>query len=570
MSKQSRKAKRAAALTTVGTQQPTVSGAEHLTHAPRVGGRLSLDNNLQIFGNTPIILPPVDYESGWRTLDLDTKSLDRVSPTKLIEYLANLSPEMSRALWDFLRQCNPGHTIRAYAARTQTSSNPDLPATQRPDARAQTVVDAFLTRLKVQHGAVDVLLARLFVAAFMRGAFMAEVVLDEAGREAVDLATPDPATIRFRRYNDPVRGPIWQPGQWQWGGFVPLDRPTILYIPIDPFPGSPYGRSPAAPGVFPALFLLGLLHDLRRVVAQQGWPRLDIAVDLEKLKSGMPANVQSDPAKYRQWVDDAIGQIEGIFADLPPDAAFVHVNSVTVNRPVGAVDSSSLSAVNGIIDALERMLARALKTMPLLMGIAEGTAESQANRQAEAHYQSIRAFQHLCEQLLEQLLTVMLQAAGVPGVVEVRFAENRASEELRDAQTQQLKLANARTAYDNGLIDQDGQAKMALGIPKADQQEPRVTGGTNAGALTASLTSQPEPSVNRAASPTPRASTPLTRATSAKRQPEGQPLPDVPETRAIGADDSKATPLTVGDRTMLGTDDGPPDTETEGDVDATD
>ena len=44
-------------------------------------------------------------------------------------------------------------------------------------------------------------------------------------------------------------------GQW-----VALDRDTIRYVPIDPFPGKPTGRSLAAPALFPALFLIALLH----------------------------------------------------------------------------------------------------------------------------------------------------------------------------------------------------------------------------------------------------------------------------------------------------------------------
>jgi len=486
MTRKRNRGQRAAIVPLPGTAPPPEDA-----RAPRAGGRLSLDNNLQIFGNTPIILPPLDYESGWRTLDLDTNALDRISPTKLIEYLANLSPEVSRAVWDFLRQCNPGHTMVAFRPGTERT----------PDPRGQAVIDALLARIKAQHGAVDVVIGRLFIAAFLRGAFMAEGVMDEAGREMIDLATPDPATIRFRRFNDPVLGAVWQPGQFQMGGFVPLDRPTIVYLPIDPFPGSPYGRSPAAPGVFPALFLLGLLHDLRRVVAQQGWPRLDISIDLEKLKAAMPLDVQADGAKFRRWVDDTIADVEAVFRDLPPDAAYVHTGPIAVNRPTGAVDSSSLGAVDGIIGALERMIARATKTNPLLMGIPSGGTESQANRVYEAQMQSIRAFQHLCEQLLERLFDLALQAAGVPGTVEVRFAENRASEELRDSQVLGLKLAASATAYDRGWVSQDEAAQMALGRASADQPEPRVSAATSGSALTASMQSQPEPSVNRASTP---------------------------------------------------------------------
>src|SRR5690606_28043428 len=133
------------------------------------------------------------------------------------------------------------------------------------------------------YGSVDIVFGRLFMSAFLRGALFAELVLDSGGRVPVDLATPDPISVRFRRVQDPQRGPIWQPGQWQGGEFVPLDRPTVRYTPVDPFPGSPYGRPLAAPSLFTTLFLLAMLHDIRRVVQQQGYPRLDISLDTEKM-----------------------------------------------------------------------------------------------------------------------------------------------------------------------------------------------------------------------------------------------------------------------------------------------
>jgi len=248
----------------------------------------------------------------------------------------------------------------------------------------------------------------------------------------------------------------------------------------------------------------------------------------------MPLDVQADGAKFRRWVDDTINDVETVFRDLPPDAAYVHTGPIKLNRPTGAVDSSSLGAVDGIIGALERMLARALKTMPLLMGIAEGTAESQSNRQAEAHYQSIRAFQHLCEQLLERILDLALQAAGVPGTVEVRFAENRASEEYRDEQTRQLKYANAALAYDRGWVDNDQSAHMATGQDKADQPEPRVSKAM--GLAPGVAQAQPEAGINRGP-PAGARSAPTARGTRGTVQPDGEPLPTLTEPSTITEDD---------------------------------
>ncbi|MGN6697245.1 MAG: hypothetical protein ACTHMR_03725, partial [Thermomicrobiales bacterium] len=402
---------------------------------------------------------------------------------------------LSRALWDFLRLCNCGWEVRALRPTSADTV----------DQRAQAVIDTYLAQLTRRYGAPDVVINRLFMAAFLRGAFAAELVLDQAGRVGLDLATPDPAYIRYRRISDPVLGPVWQAGQWQMGTFVPFERETIVVIPVDPLPGSPYGRPPAAPALFPTLFLLGLLHDIRRVVAQQGYPRLDLSVDTVALRAAMPPAVQNDPAQFRQWVTETIAEIQREYGSLAPDDAYVHTSVVAVNKPVGAVDAQSLGAVDGLIKGLERMATRALKTSPLLMGIAEGMSEANANRQWEAHLQGIKAFQHLLEQLLQRQFALLLQAGGLLATVEVRFAENRAAEMLRDEQTRRLRIGNALTEYLAGWTSQDEAAQRGADKDKADAPAPRAipTAGVLTGSVSEAAQVNPEPGANRATAPAP-------------------------------------------------------------------
>jgi hypothetical protein len=277
-----------------------------------------------------------------------------------------------------------------------------------------------------------------------------------------------------------VRGTVWQLCQWQGGDLIDLDAPTIRYIPIDPFPGSPYGRALASPALFSAIFLLAMLHDLRRVVQQQGYPRIDIEIDFEKLKETMPEEAQEDPDAFETWVNDTLAQVLAMYRDLKPDQAYVHSTAIKVNRPVGTVDASSLGAVDGLIKGLERMLVRALKTMPLMMGTTDGVSEANANRQYEIYAAGIKALQHLCEQLLEWLLTLALRAQGIQAEVRFRFAELRAAELLRDAQVERLKIANARAKYDHGWTSQDQAAQEGAGVEKADADAPRRAAASNA------------------------------------------------------------------------------------------
>jgi hypothetical protein len=405
--------------------------------------------------------PPLNMDERWRAMNLDRNALDRMSTSALLEMMCELSPDISRALWDFLRMTNPGW--EAIACRI---------GTDKKLATADTRLQAFLAELKDYHGSFDLIINRLFIGAFLRGAFLGELVLDARGRAPLDIATPDPATIRFRTKEDPARGTVYEMGQIQGFAFVPIERETVRYVPIDPMPGSPYGRPLATPALFSTLFLLQLLHDIKRVVAQQGYPRIDIEINMDALKAVMPANLEDDPVAFEEWVNGAISQVEQIYRNLEPDDAYVHTSVIKINRPVGTVDANSLGAVSALINSLERMAVRALKTMPLMMGITDGISEANANRQWEIYSAGIKALQHLCESLLEHLLTKAMQAQGVACTVVFRFAELRAAEMLRDEQTNQFKYMNIGTLYDRGWISQNEAAQLAVGHAP-DAPEPR-------------------------------------------------------------------------------------------------
>jgi len=412
---------------------------------------------LRSFG-TPVVLPPPDAEGQWRIGDLDTRILDKEAPAQIMQYLADLAPEFSAALWHFARFSNPGWEL--VALQPGTGGDPD---SAEADPRGQAWLDEFVGVLTGYYQSLDVIWARLHIGAFMRGAYAAELVLNDSGREALDFATPDPSSFRFQKREDPDRGEVWQLGQLQGWQFVPITVETVAYLPIDPFPASPYGRPPASAALFTSLFLIAILHDLRRVVQQQGWPRYDLAVQLEKLRASMPEDVLADPEAYASWINHTLDEIAEAFTTLPPDAAFAHTDDVTVGRPTGAVDSSALSQTDLLINALERMLARGLKTMPVMLGLTEGMSEANANRQYEAYIATIQAFQHHCENLVSHLFTLGAQAAGIQTNIVLRFAVNRAAEAQRDAVTESLQIANAAAKRDEGWNDQDTASREVTG-----------------------------------------------------------------------------------------------------------
>lgn len=436
------------------------------------GGRASVDTSGSFPSSSWLMVPPANYEMNWQLLTIDSKALEYYQPMQLMEILADLSPEVSRALWDFLRLCNPGWEVKAMRMGSDVE-----------DAKAKQAIDAFIKVLEIDrgYGSFDTVIGQIYTGAFLRGAMCAELVLDERGRMPVDFATPDPASIRFRKRSDPVIGSVWQPGQWQTN-FVPLDIPTFMYLPIDRMPGVPYGRPMAAPALFTSLFLLGMLHDLKRVIQQQGYPRLDISVDIDKLAALAP-QIAVDANAFNSFVSSIIAEVETVYSSLKPDEAYIHSSGITINAPVGAADVSSLGGIDAVITMLERMAVRALKTTPLMLGLADIAGDSQATRMWEIHTAAIRSIQHYAETLLGRLFTLALEAQGIQATVEFQFAELRASEALRDAQTEQVNIANANAKVAAGWIDDDEASESVTGHkakgkkaapPTPPQQQPGI------------------------------------------------------------------------------------------------
>lgn len=441
------------------------------------GRRISLDRPDELSAGWMAIEAPPDHESNWRTLSLDNKTLSLMSPADLVELMVDLSPEISSGLWHYLRLCNPGWEVKAY----QVGSEDDQ---QTINQQAQTVLEEFLQSLHFIYTPenevpADTVLNVLFITAWLRGAFAAELVLDEDGRTPLNIATPDPHGFRFRKVNDEIRGQLWQLGQYQDGLFKPIDRETVRYIPVDPLPGKPYGRSLMAPSLFTCLFLLSMLHDIKRVVMQQGYPRLDLSVNFELLASNAPPEARPGTEEFDTWVTAVMNEIDTVYSSLEPDDAYVHSDVIAVNRPVGAVDASALGGIGDLITVLERMASRALKIQPLLLGINDTTTETNAIRQWEIQSATIKSLQHLAENLLQGLLQLALEAQGIQATVEFRFAELRDSELMRDAQTEAIRIQNAKAKYLAGWINQD-QASEEITDHPADVPLPRVIdlGGT--------------------------------------------------------------------------------------------
>lgn len=445
----------------VGVEKQRVAIASSSSPTSYPVGRVSTDKGFGTIINpkVPVVAPPPNVDDLWKLKYLDYNNLDIYSPRELLDMLIDLSPEVGYGLWQFQRMCNPGWECKVYYPDSE----------DREHRAGKAHIKNVLSMLRDRYGSVDILLGRYFIGAFLRGAFCSEIVLD--GRETVDLVAPDPYSIRFQKILEGVRGEVWQPGQMQNGKFIPLDIPTFKYLPVDPAPASPYGRSIASPALFTAVFALSLWHDIKRVIMQQGYKRMDITLDSEIARENFNYDPQGT-ASLGEYMREAIAAVRSVYSALKPDDAFIHTDLFQIGSPVGTIDSDSIGAIDRIIERLEKTITRALKSNGVVMDTGSNLNETDSNRKWEIYVAGIKSLQHHCEAMLESQLNISLRAAGIQARVVWRFSELRAAEMFRDEQTRALRIQNSRNEYEAGFVSQNEAANSAVNHD-ADQPEPR-------------------------------------------------------------------------------------------------
>ena len=90
---------------------------------------------------------------------------------------------------------------------------------------------------------------------------------------------------------------------------------------------NPYGRPMVAPAVQSSLFLLGIISDLRRALANQGLSRIDYELQAEELLRLIDRNpdIAGDDEATAQFIEDQIDLISETLGSLDVDSDYVHL-----------------------------------------------------------------------------------------------------------------------------------------------------------------------------------------------------------------------------------------------------
>ena len=382
------------------------SEPESVDYSTRAAGRVTVDRYYEETSFTKgfaFIAPRGQFD--WKLHTFNEEVLARRDAVDLMETLVDASPDVDRALHDMYLFIVQGFTLTS------------------PDPNAQKILDDALVTMKMRGESLISKLRRCVAAGFIGGAIYAENVFEMNARDFHDIKIIDPFQARFEKVDHEVGGQGWRLGKEEYGRgrFIPIHPdPTVIYEPINPMPGRPFGRPLANSAIFAIIFLIGLMKSARQVVETQAWPRGYWRINRKELAEagiGTEADIQKIVeanqaliVNYMQRATKATQPIMG--AEVSYDV-------------IGAMGRNNLGAVEMLEKVLERWIVRGLKQYPILFGISgENALSTDANVQLEAHSIFVESFQETLEDMFLTFFTQILRARGNRSEVHFQLKRN--------------------------------------------------------------------------------------------------------------------------------------------------
>ena len=412
------------------------------------GGRAIKEvvNPMPVTGVTIDNRPSISYN----LLNLQRKNLFSLPFQQLRQLAFDLSPELNKTLWDFLRYCNPGYVIEA------------------DTTRAENAAYEFIEQLADIHGSFSNLLETSFGNLFKTGRTLKELVLSENAREPIDVYIPDPEIIEFRKMERGARGEVWVLGYRSKTGWLPLEDEGIYYLALDSSPKNPYGESLVNPAIYDSIQLLLIKQATQRVLENQGYSRQDYSINAEGLLRMVHEDDTEDEAgevsldeRQAEFIKKFLDQVREELQKKEVDSDYVHTDLIEVNYAPGSLAGDALNSVDSFVHRLQQGVTIGGKSIPLLMADNESLAESQADRSLETYVDgTITPIQEKESDQWSKLFSLANQVRGIRGEVRLLFQKRRVRDLKSIAETEKIQIENILTKLQNDFIDQEEAARQ--------------------------------------------------------------------------------------------------------------
>lgn len=326
-----------------------------------------------------------------------------------IEFLKKVNPDVSMAVWNFVRLANQGNEIQFYTPGKARSRMTYLEDDWRE----------FAARInEISNSGLDGLIDQLHYSSFLLGAMGVEVEVTEDRTDIYDIYPVKPQTI-YWELGDVDGHKKWIPYQWQMGKKVPLDRQhaNFFWVPADPDIGDPRGTLTMTPVLQAIDFQMQILQDLQAVLHHQGWPRDDYEINLERLMTYCPAHIKNKPAELQAWMQLQYNNVVNTLKSIKPDSDIVHFDDVKRNQGQNNNSGRSLDvrAINELVDVQVLNGAKQMGILTNRVG-GLGQTESWGSITFKIFTDGILSCQRGSKRLIEEIARLWLRVKGIQAI----------------------------------------------------------------------------------------------------------------------------------------------------------
>ena len=398
--------------------------------------------------------------------------------SQALEFLKKVNPDVSMAVWNFVRLANQGNEMQFYTSGKSKARMPYVEDKWRE----------FAARInEISNSGLDGLIDQFHYSSFLLGAMGVEAEVTEDRTDIYDIYVVKPQTIKWE-LGDIDNHKKWVPFQWGMGKKVYLDpaHANFFWVPSDPDIGDPRGTLTMVPVLQAIDFQMQILQDLQAVLHHTGYPRNDISIDLAKLETYCPPEYKNNAVKKKTWLDEQCGLIQTAVQNLKPDSDYIHSDDIKISLAQGANSGRGVDvrAVNELVDV---QVLNGLKQLGTFANRTNGKTETWSTVEFLIMTQGIKSCQRGSKRLMEEIGRLWLRVNGIQGIAVFKHeVVNWENEEQRMT----VKLMEEQiyaTAVLMGWIknDQAAQAVMksekAVGEPSENIKVSFSTGGDGSG-----------------------------------------------------------------------------------------
>lgn len=381
--------------------------------------------------------------------------------TAAVEFLKRVNPDVSMAVWNFVRLANQGHEMNFYGL----------------DGKKRTDLDdkwrEFAARVnEISNSGLDGLVDQLHYSSFLLGAMGVEVEVTPDRKDIYDIYPVKPQTIEWELKEIDGRK-TWVPYQYNEHKKVYLDRKhaNFFWVPADPDIGDPRGTLNLSPVLQAIDFQMQIFQDLQAVLHHQGYPKIDISIDIEKLFAMCPAHIKNDPKKLTEWMDDNVNRMRRNLESMEPDSDYIHTSDSTINMNQGANAGRSLD-VRAINELVDTQTLSGLKQMAIFMNRNTGITESWGTVQFRIYCSGIQSCQRGSKRIIEEIARLWLRVNGEQAIPHFKHNTIDWNSEEQRMTVELMKQEFYAVAQLMGWVDGDLAAQEVMGAERAVSDRP--------------------------------------------------------------------------------------------------